>query len=227
MKPPHSPPALFPPPPRRAGFTLIEMLVVIAIIALLAALLFPAIGNSLERATRTKCLNNLRQISAATLAWATQNQGKLPDANRSPQTPHTFGGFQTFFGDILGDRDDVMFCPGKLHQIRNATSGNGYDTLYITYQYFVFNVPFKGTYQSNKPDLSRIATYPAGAAIWGCLTVTKGNGNVLAHSEPNVAEPLSGMNAVYFDGHGAWVPPDRLEVYYSVFNDDYHWPIPQ
>ncbi len=45
------------------GFSLIELLVTIAILALLAALLLPAISASKSKAKRTACLNNLRQIS--------------------------------------------------------------------------------------------------------------------------------------------------------------------
>lgn len=49
----------------RMGFTLIEMLVVIAIIALLASLVAGGVSRSMERARRVACANNLRQISTA------------------------------------------------------------------------------------------------------------------------------------------------------------------
>ena len=59
------------------AFTLIELLVVIAIIALLLALLFPVLRSAREMGQRAVCLSNLRQLTLAWTAYATENDGQL------------------------------------------------------------------------------------------------------------------------------------------------------
>jgi prepilin-type N-terminal cleavage/methylation domain-containing protein len=63
---------------RVAGFTLVELLVVIAIIAILVALLLPALARARAQAYRVACLSNLRQVGAAFIAYASSNRGSFP-----------------------------------------------------------------------------------------------------------------------------------------------------
>ena len=68
------------------GFTLIEILVVIAIIAALIALVFPAISGAQEKAKATQDMNNLRQIGLATQMYLNDNDGAffLPTGGTTP-----------------------------------------------------------------------------------------------------------------------------------------------
>jgi prepilin-type N-terminal cleavage/methylation domain-containing protein/prepilin-type processing-associated H-X9-DG protein len=62
---------------RRRGFTLTELLIVIGIIAVLIAILMPALSAAREHARRIKCMSNLRQLTAAWIMYANSNRGHI------------------------------------------------------------------------------------------------------------------------------------------------------
>ena len=63
----------------RRGFTLVDLLVVIGIIALLVAILLPALQKARESAKVTQCLSNLRQMGLAQGMYLLDNKGRLPN----------------------------------------------------------------------------------------------------------------------------------------------------
>jgi len=62
---------------RTSGFTLVEIIVVLGIIIMLAGLLFPLIGRAKEAGKRAQCLNNLRSLTQAWIAYAADNDRHL------------------------------------------------------------------------------------------------------------------------------------------------------
>src|SRR5689334_15963804 len=80
----------------RHGFTLVEMLVVIGVTAILAAVLFPVFSKARESARRTSCLSNLHQLGLAFLQYTQDYDETLPGATDGPRGVNKPGGWIYF-----------------------------------------------------------------------------------------------------------------------------------
>jgi len=108
--------------PDQAGFTLVELLVVITIIAILASLSLPFYRLGIAHANKAKCESNLRQIGVAMFGFAAENDENLPESGgvipygTTDPTTKTCGWCQQLEpyvgpGTGVGGKDTIFQCP--------------------------------------------------------------------------------------------------------------------
>ena len=146
---------------RRRGFTLMELLIVIAIIALLVSILLPAITRAREMASRTVCLSNIRQLQLGWLAYANEHKGHFCTTGLS--VARTYQGLGGLGGGWL-----------SAHDLQNANAVDFPDSRLWPYVHDI-NVyycpndtrPVKGASDPTFPGSGSLASYGMNALMGG------------------------------------------------------------
>lgn len=113
---------------KNRGFSLVELVIVVAIIGLLATLAMPQVDRMIDRSKSVSCMSNLRQIGVAVTSYMADNEGKYPSIETNPDNPVYPDGVEALpIWEALepyGVTKGVLKCPSDKSYI--TTRGSSY-----------------------------------------------------------------------------------------------------
>lgn len=197
------------PAARKRGFTLIELLVIIGIILILIALLFPALATVEDRANKAKCLSNCRQIAVAAMNLFGEMGDKLPRRD-TYCTDWGFAANQLL--PYLKNITDIFDCPGNV--VGNSAYANCLMTnnIYTDYEIngYLCTCPSHDDRRQNMlNDYSQCAYAYDYPYDWRDSGRAHG-GTFAADGTSWRSRRRDGVNCAYLDGHAAWLPDAEM-----------------
>lgn len=112
----------------RAAFTLVELLVVVAIIGVLVGLLLPAVQSARAAGRRMQCANNIRQVALGVIVYADAHRGRFPSRTHTEDESRDLHWIQQL-APFVESVDVIRMCPDDpLGNLRlNGLPGSGID----------------------------------------------------------------------------------------------------
>lgn len=200
----------------QGAFTLVEVLTVLAVVSVLAALLLPALSSANQRAHAVACLNNLRQWGLATQLYAADHEDFLPpDGAPNPTDSSTNFGWYIQLPRVLGLpryhdmpwRTNAAIEPGRSVWIcpANPRRSNGRNLFH-----YCLNEHVNGTGDANQPV--RLGSIPEpGRTVW--LFDSKNLPAVGFWNYVHTNLHLGGAQFTFLDGHVRRLP---LRTYWDT-----------
>ena len=150
---------------RRRIFTLVELLVVVAIIAILAALLFPALRKAVDMSAAASCLSNEHQLSLAVASYCNDNNNYFPAWTFTNTTKHRTWMWYLIDGGYMPPEgkkypSDTRVCPALAG--REPAGGNGCAISHYSMSMYLSGYHNGSVWTPNAVPLQKIAT-PASA----------------------------------------------------------------
>ncbi|MBN2640884.1 MAG: prepilin-type N-terminal cleavage/methylation domain-containing protein [Victivallales bacterium] len=106
---------------RDRNFTLIELLIVIAIIAILASMLLPALSQAREMAYKTQCVNRIKQLNSVVSIYCSDSDGVLPPLVSPPPTQLLLNSYLfPYLGNLQNLSSNLLkFCCPSAYKLNN------------------------------------------------------------------------------------------------------------